>query len=155
MSDLVLSWEDVEKALDILTDKLPPARPYTTVIGVSRGGVLPAALIARQISGKRDLSLRIITAKSYTHRKQNKVQVIIPPDVAEISRCLVIDDIADTGETMKAIVRAGRAKSWYKTSRWQYAALYAKPKGKPFVDHYAISVEQDTWVVFPWERRKK
>jgi xanthine phosphoribosyltransferase len=29
--------------------------------------------------------------------------------------------------------------------------VYAKPQGKPLVDHYVTDIEQDTWIQLPWD----
>ena len=57
---------------------------------------------------------------------------------------LVIDDLADTGATLRAV------RALYPRAR--FAALYAKPQGRPQLDDYVTDVEQDRWLVFPWER---
>ena len=57
---------------------------------------------------------------------------------------LVIDDLADTGETLAAV------RILFPQAR--FAALYAKPRGKPQVDVYVTEVEQSLWLVFPWEK---
>ena len=32
-----------------------------------------------------------------------------------------------------------------------YVSVYAKPKGRPFVDSYVTEVSQDTWIFLPWD----
>ncbi len=32
-----------------------------------------------------------------------------------------------------------------------FAAVYAKPKGRPLVDTFVTEVSQDTWIYFPWD----
>jgi xanthine phosphoribosyltransferase len=56
---------------------------------------------------------------------------------------LVVDDLADTGATVK-IVRAILPKA-------HVATVYAKPLGRPFVDTFITEVSQDTWIYFPWD----
>jgi len=56
---------------------------------------------------------------------------------------LIIDDLTDTGKTA-AEVRAMLPKA-------HFAAVYAKPKGRPLVDTFVTEVSQDTWIYFPWD----
>ena len=56
---------------------------------------------------------------------------------------LVIEDIVDTGQTAKII------RELYPNA--YFAAILAKPLGRPYVDKYLIDVAQDTWVDFPWD----
>ena len=57
---------------------------------------------------------------------------------------LLIDDIADTGDTLKAARKI--------LPRAHFATVYAKPAGEGLVDSVLHVVSQDTWVEFPWEK---
>jgi len=54
-----------------------------------------------------------------------------------------MDDLVDTGRTA-AVLRQLMPKA-------HFAAIYAKPLGRPLVDTYVTEVSQDTWIYFPWE----
>ena len=56
---------------------------------------------------------------------------------------LLIDDLVDTGKTMK-LVREILPKA-------HVATVYAKPLGRPLVDTFITEVSQDTWIYFPWD----
>ena len=56
---------------------------------------------------------------------------------------LIIDDLVDTGATAR-VVRAMLPKA-------HYAAVYAKPEGRPLVDTFVTEVSQDTWIFLPWD----
>jgi xanthine phosphoribosyltransferase len=60
--------------------------------------------------------------------------------------CLVVDDLADTGNTIRA-VREMLPKA-------HVATVYAKPEGAPMVDTMAVAVEQSVWLVFPWDEQR-
>ena len=57
--------------------------------------------------------------------------------------CLIIDDLVDTGKTAK-VVRKMLPKA-------HFAAVYAKPEGRAYVDTFITEVSQDTWIYFPWD----
>ena len=54
-----------------------------------------------------------------------------------------MDDLVDTGTTAR-VVRALLPKA-------HFAAIYAKPAGRPIVDTFITEVSQDTWILFPWD----
>jgi xanthine phosphoribosyltransferase len=56
---------------------------------------------------------------------------------------LVVDDLVDTGQTAK-LVRDILPEA-------HFAAVYAKPMGRPMVDTFITEVSQDTWIFFPWD----
>jgi len=56
---------------------------------------------------------------------------------------LIVDDLTDTGKTAK-VVRDLLPKA-------HFAAVYAKPMGRPQVDTFITEVSQDTWIYFPWD----
>ena len=56
---------------------------------------------------------------------------------------LIVDDLVDTGKTGR-LVREMMPDA-------HFAAVYAKPQGKPLVDTFITEVSQDTWIYFPWD----
>ena len=77
-----------------------------------------------------------------------KVLKTVASDVAAVGGgagmgVLVIDDLVDTGQT----ARMARAL----LPQAHFAAVYAKPMGRPLVDTFITEVSQDTWIFFPWD----
>jgi xanthine phosphoribosyltransferase len=56
---------------------------------------------------------------------------------------LVIDDLADTGATVK-LVRGVLPKA-------HIATVTAKPPGRPLADIFITEVSRDSWIYFPWD----
>lgn len=140
--DLPVSWQDAHCVAKQLSKKLQDSNmKWDRVIAVTRGGMVPACLVAR------DLDIRVIdtiSVKSYDHQSQSAAQVLkVPQGVENGTGCLVIDDLADTGNTFRAI-RALLPEA-------TYACLYVKPTGKPTADFFAAETTQDTWIYLPWE----
>ena len=116
---------------------------WRAMVAITRGGMAPAMVIARELGIRMVETLSI---KSYDHQTQKEVQVLVKPDpdlVGDGTGILVIDDLVDTGETFRA-VRALYPKA-------HLASIYAKPKGRPMVDTFITGVSQDTWIFFPWD----
>ncbi|MBV9785041.1 MAG: xanthine phosphoribosyltransferase [Acidisphaera sp.] len=111
------------------------------IVAVSRGGLIPAAIIARE------LELRLVESVSvaaYEEETLGPPVVVKPPAAAgDGSEFLVIDDLVDTGTTVR-VVRS-------LLPRAHYACVYAKPAGRSAVDTFITEVSQDTWILFPWD----
>ena len=140
---LRVTWAQVHDDAGRLAAELADDGPWKGIVALARGGLVPAAVVARA------LELRLVEtlcAASYTGREQDEVQILKPPTAALDDAgegWLVIDDLVDTGAT----VRAAREL----LPRAHFATLYAKPDGEALVDTFLHPVAQDTWVIFPWD----
>ncbi|HTH98935.1 MAG TPA: xanthine phosphoribosyltransferase [Stellaceae bacterium] len=142
-----VSWEELHRHSRALAWRLLEQGPFHAIVAVTRGGMVPAAIVARE------LGLRVIDticAASYDEEARGHVQLLktVAPDLAGEgpeagAGCLVIDDLVDTGETAKVIRKL--------LPRAHFATVYAKPAGRPLVDTYITEVSQDTWILFPWD----
>lgn len=141
-----VSWEELHRNAKALAWKLHSLGPWKGLIAVTRGGLVPAAIVARE------LDIRIIetvSAIGYHYddsnpSRQDKVQIVKNPmNVGDGSGWLVIDDLVDTGGTSKTL-RQMMPKA-------HFATIYAKPLGKPQADTFVTEVSQDTWIYFPWD----
>jgi xanthine phosphoribosyltransferase len=140
-----VSWDQFHRDARALAWRLSSAGPFNAVVAITRGGLVPAAIVARE------LGIRVIESicvASYDYDKQGEIQVlkavsphIIGPDLG--AGVLVVDDLVDTGATLK-VVREMLPKA-------HYATVYAKPQGRPLVDTSVIEVSQDTWIYLPWD----
>ena len=87
----------------------------------------------------------IASYHDYSAQGELKVLKQISPELTVDGgeNVLIVDDLTDTGKTA-AIVREMLPKA-------HFAAVYAKPKGRPMVDTFITEVSQDTWIYFPWD----
>ena len=134
-----VSWEQLHRESRALAWRLAELGPWTTIVAITRGGLVPAAIVARE------LDIRLIDTvcvASYDHTRQGPLTVLKPP-AGDGDGTLIVDDLVDTGATAR-IVRDLLPKA-------HFAAVYAKPAGKPMVDTFVTEVSQDTWIYFPWD----
>jgi xanthine phosphoribosyltransferase len=134
-----VSWEELHRNSRALAWRLLGAGTFTGIVAVTRGGLVPAAIIARE------LGIRLVDTvcvASYDEQLQGEVKILkgISGDGEGL---LVIDDLVDTGKT-SSVVRAMLPKAYF-------ATIYAKPAGRPQVDAFVTEVSQDTWILFPWD----
>lgn len=142
-----VSWDQLHRDARALAWRLdgqgPDEGTWRAVVAITRGGMAPAMIIARE------LDIRVvdtISVKSYDHQSQNEAKIIKTPDASVIgdgTGILVIDDLVDTGKTIE-VVRKSMPKA-------HVATIYAKPMGRQQVDSFITEVSQDTWIFFPWD----
>jgi xanthine phosphoribosyltransferase len=142
-----VSWDQFHRDARALAWRLMSKGPFSALVTITRGGLVPAAIVARE------LELRVIetvSISSYDHTRQGELTVLKPigPAILDIGGgrgkgILVVDDLTDTGKTAR-IVREMLPEA-------HFAAVYAKPQGAPLIDTYVTEVSQDTWIYFPWD----
>ena len=142
-----VSWDQLHRDARALAWRLDGKGPdngnWRAVVAITRGGMAPAMIIARE------LDIRIvdtISVKSYDYQSQSEPKIIKTPDdlvVQDGTGILIIDDLVDTGKTLE-VVRSMMPKA-------HVATVYAKPMGRAQVDTFITEVSQDTWIFFPWD----
>lgn len=140
-----VSWEELHRTAKALAWRLTEVGPFDGIVAITRGGLVPAAVVARE------LNIRIIdtvSVASYgvggTEKERGNIRMMKTCDIAnDGTGWLIVDDLVDTGETAKA-VRAMLPEA-------HFATVYAKPAGRPLVDTFVTEVSQDTWIHFPWD----
>ncbi len=134
-----VSWAELHRDAKALAWRLVGLGPFEGIVAVTRGGLVPAAIVARE------LELRLIDTlciASYDESKQGEL-VVLKSVEGDGENWLIVDDLVDTGKTA-ATVREILPKA-------HFATVYAKPAGRPLVDSYITEVSQDTWILFPWD----
>ena len=163
-SNINLSWQEIQEDCQALANKVSHIE-FTCIIGVANGGMIPATLIAKKLKVNKLLSCNL---KSYqddkpregAHAETDVVETISFPDWEELRKerkILIVDDLVDTGLTLKAIKQYNNIINYerfpYKQpeKNWVFATLYNKPKSKFKPDYTIRQFDNDAWIVFPWE----
>jgi len=134
----LVTWADIHRDSKILVRTIMTLGHWTGIVALTRGGLVPAAIVARE------MGIRVVDTlcvSTYDEQNRGEVNILkIPTTAYKIngSGWLLLDDLVDTGATAYA-AREILPKS-------HFAKLYAKPKGRQHVDNYVREVEQDTWV---------
>lgn len=141
----VISWAEVHKDCRVLARELHKREKFKGIIAITRGGLIPAAIMARELGLKL---IDTVCCEAYRDEaaelNSSPVNVMKEASLAgDGEGWLLIDDLVDTGTTAK-VVREMLPKAYFVT-------LYAKPEGKPLVDSFVKEVKQETWVFFPWD----
>ena len=142
-----VSWDQFHRDARALAWRLTGAGPFEAIVAITRGGLVAAAIVARELDVRM---IETVCVVSYDYQTQGELRVLkgIAESVSAIGsgqgdRVLIVDDLVDTGKTAQ-IVRALLPKA-------HFATVYAKPMGRPMVDTFITEVSQDTWIYFPWD----
>ncbi len=140
-----VSWDQFHRDARALAWRLSAAGPFVGVVAVTRGGLVPAAIVARELDLRLVDTFCVTSYVNETEQGAAEVLKSASPLLADHGGegVLVIDDLVDSGTTMK-LVRAALPKA-------HVATVYAKPQGRPVVDTFVTEVSQDTWIYFPWD----
>ena len=134
-----VTWEELHRNAKALAWRLIEKGPWQGIVAVTRGGLVPAAIVARELEVRL---IDTICIASYDDRNQGQLS-ILKGVAGDGTGWLIIDDLVDTGRTAK-YVREMLPKA-------HFATIYAKPAGRPLVDTFVTEVSQDTWIYFPWD----
>lgn len=136
-----VTWDQLHRDARALAWRLIDKGPFTGIVAVTRGGLIPAAIIARELDCRLIESVSVVTY----HEEDRGVPVVTKPAEAagDGTGWLIVDDLVDTGVTART-VRAIIPKA-------HFATVYAKPAGRPLVDSFITEVSQSTWILFPWD----
>ena len=125
------------------------------VLGIWRGGSIPAIVVHEFLRFRRiDVQSAVITIKSYVDigKQSDKIELDISKkvmsDLRESNNILIVDDILDSGRTMKVLLE--KLKRSNIRGKIKVSSVYYKPKTCSIFPDYYLN-ETDQWVVFPHE----
>ena len=137
----VVTWDMFHMHARKLSERLLPASQWKGIVAVSRGGLFPAAVLARELGIRH---VETVCIASYNHDKQGELQVLHAAQLDNGGEgFIVIDDLVDTGNTARAI------REMYPNAR--FVTVFAKPAGAELVDDYVVDIPQNTWIEQPWD----
>jgi xanthine phosphoribosyltransferase len=135
-----VSWEQLHRDSRALAWKLLEIDYFKGIVAITRGGLVPAAIVARELDVRL---VDTVCISGYDWQDQRGEVEVLKPLNHDGNGLLIIDDLVDTGRTAKVVRDM--------LPRARFATVYAKPAGKPLVDDYVTEVSQNTWILFPWD----
>ena len=143
-----VGWDELHRHAKALAWRLVELGPWKGIVAITRGGLVPAAIVARELDVRL---VDTVCVASYQDRTEGggggvKGDVTVLKGIVgdgDGEGYLIIDDLVDTGHTAR-VVRQLLPKA-------HFATVYAKPAGRPLVDSFVTEVSQDTWILFPWD----
>jgi len=122
MDKIYLDWKDIEAAVENLAHQIKQSdESIEAITGLPRGGLIPAVLLSHK------LELPYVDSHN---------------DFDDYKNILVVDDICDSGETLK------EHHQFFTTATIHYKqSAIVKP------DFYYSLAPRDKWIVYPWEQK--
>jgi xanthine phosphoribosyltransferase len=144
--EIIISWVELHRDARYLSEVLHQKGPWKGIIAVTRGGLVPAALVARELDIRLIDTICVTSydagATGVAAQLQGKVHVLKGVS-GQGDGYLLIDDLVDTGKTAQAVRQL--------LPKAHFATLYAKPAGRPIVDTFVKEFKQTKWIHFPWD----
>ena len=143
-----VSWDQFHRDCRALAWRLSGQGPFSAIVSITRGGLVPAAIVAREL-GVRLVETVCVSSYEESDRKDSLAVLkdiaasLLSDSHATGKGVLVIDDLTDTGRTAQVVRKM--------VPQAHFATVYAKPQGRPTVDTFVTEVSQDTWIYFPWD----
>jgi len=147
-----ISWDQIHRDSRALAWRLDGKGPddgaWRAVVAITRGGMAPAMIVARELDIRTVDTISVVSYHSGGGKadQRREARVLKSPDadmMGDGTGILIVDDLVDSGKTLE-LVRALYPKA-------HFATVYAKPEGEPQVDTFITGVSQDTWIFFPWD----
>ena len=165
MNKIYYTWRDVEHhTQEILRQICSDSWRPDYVVGLTRGGLVPANLISQYL-GCRMETLKV-SLRDDTECESNlwMAEDAFGHEMERPKRILIVDDINDTGATLNYIREDWPSGCFPDNPRWaeiwgsnvRVAVLVDNESSKSEVpvSYSAVDInkaEQDSWIVFPWE----
>lgn len=132
-----LTMEDVSQGVDVIAERIKGLN-MKRILAVARGGLIPAAMLSHRTGIRRVGSIQVEARDPSTGTPFTRPFVYDGP-LWNDTDTIIIDDIIDTGVTMKALA--------FRYPNTLQVALISRVPEVPT----AIEVPPKAWIVFPWE----
>lgn len=143
----IVSWDQSYYMTFYLFEKITKDNFYPDVIiGIARGGWIPARLLADFYGNKRTANIKIEFYDNTTKTSTNPIITQELSENIENKEVLIVDDVADTGKSLLAAIDHINKKN---PSKVKIATLYYKKHSLIKPDYYIK--ETSSWIVYPWE----
>ena len=156
-STTVLTWSDLHEHASELSERVRAEGIPDVIVGVLRGGMVPAVLIAHQLGVR---AVRALEAARTTDDAVNATKFTAPiirevQDLGDLDGLdvLVVDDVAGSGMTAAAVAECANAAG---AARVRIAVVIVNEANwtAPEPPRAALTYIAQTitgWVIFPWE----
>lgn len=149
-----LTQTEINGIIDYLSHSLRHWKP-DIIIAIAKGGLIPARLIARRLSVSKILSFGISFYDNndvkmdspIIYQSLNDCKHLLTPD----TKILIVDDIADTGESIVACVNHLYKDLGIPGTNVKTCCMFYKPQSYVIPGYYFDAVDPETWVTFVWE----
>lgn len=149
---LYVSWDEYHQLIERLAMKVHESGwKFDQILCLARGGLRPGDVLSRVF----DLPLAIMSTSSYRAEggtiqgRLDMAKYITMPKGELAGRILLVDDLSDSGETLKAVV--DRLRGMPQISELRSAVLWTKAVSCYEPDYYVEMLATSPWIHQPFE----
>lgn len=149
-----ITWKEYEDLIDEIATGIPSsAQGYSAIVGLARGGLVAAVMLAHKLEIDRVYSWGM---RSYSGQDQTEIRVYQPlseDTLAELrasEKFLIVDDVVDNQKTLKFAMTQLEDEGITK-DRYHIATTVAKGEIPDWLDFYGAAYSIEDWIVFPFE----
>jgi hypoxanthine phosphoribosyltransferase len=150
---MYVSWDEYHALIEKLALKIYKSGwEFDQILCLARGGTRPGDILSRVF----DKPLAIMSTSSYRESagtKQGRLDIanyITLPRGELEGRVLLVDDLADSGETLKAVAER-LLHSTLKLSEMRSAVIWVKGISTVLPDYYVDMLPSSPWIHQPFE----
>ncbi len=144
MDKYYYGYEEFLQDIRSLHKQIEEYRP-DTLLAIARGGLTMGHFLASAMDTRRLFALNSIHYEG--NRKLDTLEIFNIPDLSDAKKVLILDDIADSGETLLAVLH--RLEELYPEVEFKVATLFYKPDSLIQPD-FSVK-EAPAWIDFFWE----
>jgi hypoxanthine phosphoribosyltransferase len=141
------SWEQIHSLVLAISDDIEKSNfKPDIIVGISRGGWIPARIVSDFLGNSK---LGSVSVEFYEQPRKTKSKPTLTQPISvsvKDKKILLVDDVADTGQSLKLVETHLKSNG---ASMIKIASIYYKPWSIVIPDYYRK--ETSLWIIFPWE----
>jgi hypoxanthine phosphoribosyltransferase len=143
----LVSWDEAYRLAKILARKIKKSgfKP-DLVIGIARGGLVPARVVCDFLLQKDLAAIKVEHWGIAAMLGNAEIKFPLPIDI-EGEKILIVDDVADTGDTFSVVMDYIAEKN---PSEVKTAVLHYKTCSTCVPDYWAEKQDDWKWIIYPW-----
>jgi len=144
----VVDWSEIRQNIELIHNRTATLdKGNIAIIGIARGGLIPATLLSQLKENSTVFSIGIKSYNKTSRSKEIVYQDLNRKSIDNYDTIYLIDDISDTGLTFRFLL-----DKYFTGLSIKTISLFLKAKSLYKPDFYGTELLGETWVVFPWEK---
>lgn len=143
----LVSWDEAYRLSKILARKIKSSgfKP-DLVIGIARGGLVPARIVCDFLLHKDLAAIKVEHWGIAATLGKAEIKFPLPVSISGM-KVLVVDDVADTGDTYSVVMDYIKEKN---PAEVKSAVLHYKTCSTYMPDYWAEKQDEWKWIIYPW-----
>ena len=142
---IYISWDQFHQDTLQLCNKIKDINNIKGIVCITRGGLVPCAIVASKLNIRK---IESVSIKSYKENLtlSDSFEILVEPKEAmqDLGKdWIVIDELIDSGQTLNYIKTILPLAKIY--------TVYSKILDSNLVDAYYGYYDKNQWIYFPWE----